>query len=157
MVVHSAAATNWRADPDEIRRTNVDGTRAMLDLAAAAGAAIYYMSTAFVAANPSAPRTLSAVSRRRLVSGVQEECEQMVRDSALPATILRPSVVMGDSATGRIAGAQGLTRTLGAIVKGQVPVLPGAPEARIDTVPQDLVARATGDLIRSGVTAARTG
>ncbi|MFB9512531.1 SDR family oxidoreductase [Streptomyces purpureus] len=151
VVVHSAAATNWRAEPAEIRRTNIEGTRAMLELAEAAGAPLYYMSTAFVANPPSAENAERFPGAAAyLVS--KAECEEVVRDSAVPAVILRPSVVMGDSATGHISGAQGLTRALGAIVKGQVPVLPGAPEARIDTVPQDVVARATGDLVRGGVT-----
>lgn len=54
LVVHSAAATNWKAEPDQIRRANLDGTIAMLDLAVRAGARFFHMSTAFVA-NPLAP------------------------------------------------------------------------------------------------------
>ncbi|MYS49220.1 ketoreductase, partial [Streptomyces sp. SID6013] len=52
---------------------------------------------------------------------------------------------------GRIAGQQGLTKTIGAMVLGQVPVLPGAPDARVDMIPQDYVTRAVGALIRAGV------
>ncbi|MFD5569253.1 phosphatidylglycerol lysyltransferase domain-containing protein [Streptomyces cadmiisoli] len=52
---------------------------------------------------------------------------------------------------GRIAGQQGLTKTIGSMVLGQVPVLPGAPDARVDMIPQDYVTKAIGDLVRGGV------
>ncbi|WP_369250825.1 SDR family oxidoreductase [Streptomyces sp. R41] len=152
LVVHSAAATNWKAEPDSIRRANLDGTLAMLDLAARAGARFYHMSTAFVA-NPLAPEEQERFPGAAAYLASKTAAERVVREAPVPGVILRPSVVMGDSVTGRIAGMQGLTRALGAIVKGQVPVLPGAPEARIDMVPQDVVARAVGDLLRGGVTA----
>ncbi|PIB07498.1 ketoreductase [Streptomyces sp. HG99] len=151
LVVHSAAATNWKSEPDAIRRANLDGTLAMLDLAALAGASFYHMSTAFVA-NPLAPEEQERFPGAAAYLASKTAAEQVVREAPVPGVILRPSVVMGDSVTGRIAGMQGLTRALGAIVKGQVPVLPGAPEARIDMVPQDVVARAVGDLVRGGVT-----
>jgi nucleoside-diphosphate-sugar epimerase len=151
LVVHSAAATNWKAEPESIRRANLDGTVAMLDLAARADASFFHMSTAFVA-NPLAPEEQERFPGAAAYLASKTAAEQVVREAPVPGVILRPSVVMGDSVTGRIAGMQGLTRALGAIVKGQVPVLPGAPEARIDMVPQDLVARAVGDLLRAGVT-----
>jgi len=151
LVVHSAAATNWKARPSAIRHANLDGTAAMLDFAARADAPIYHMSTAFVA-NPLAPEEQERFPGAAAYLASKTEAEQLVRDAPVPGVILRPSVVMGNSVTGRIAGMQGLTRALGAIVKGQVPVLPGAPDARIDAVPQDVVAGAVGDLIRGGVT-----
>ncbi|MFF9282534.1 SDR family oxidoreductase [Streptomyces griseosporeus] len=151
LVVHSAAATNWKAEPEAIHRANLDGTLAVLGLAERAGAPVYHISTAFVA-NPLAPEEQERFPGAAAYLASKTAAEQVVREAAVPGVILRPSVVMGDSATGRIAGAQGLTRALGAIVKGQVPVLPGAPDARIDMVPQDVVARAVGDVLRAGVT-----
>ncbi|MEU5088749.1 SDR family oxidoreductase [Streptomyces sp. NPDC021356] len=151
VVVHSAAATNWKAEPEAIWRANLDGTATMLDLAARAQAPLHHISTAFVA-NPLATEEQRRFPGAAAYLASKTAAEQAVREAPVPTTILRPSVVMGDSVTGRIAGAQGLTRALGAIVKGQVPVLPGEPGARIDMVPQDLVARAIGDLLRGGVT-----
>lgn len=150
LVLHSAAATNWQWEPDLIRRANLDGTRTMLDLAALADAPFFHMSTAFVA-NPLAPEEQERFPGAAAYLASKTEAEQAVREAPVPGVILRPSVVMGDSVTGRIAGVQGLTRALGAIVKGQVPVMPGGPDARIDMVPQDVVARAVGDLMRGGV------
>ncbi|MEW1642931.1 SDR family oxidoreductase [Streptomyces sp. NPDC091219] len=149
VVVHSAAATNWRLAPADIWRTNLDGTRSMLDLAARADAPFFYMSTAFVA-NPLAPEERERFPGAAAYLASKSAAEEAVRAADAPGVILRPSLVMGDSSTGRIARVQGLTRALGGIVKGQVPVLPGSPGTRIDMVPQDVVARAVGDLIRSG-------
>ncbi|GAA4815880.1 SDR family oxidoreductase [Streptomyces ziwulingensis] len=150
VVVHSAAQTNWHIPPEEIVRTNTLGTDTVLDLAARADAPLYLVSTAFVANTP------SEEDRERFPGAAayldsKTRAEQMMRDSGLPGALVRPSVVMGHSATGRIAGQQGLTKTIAAMVMGQVPVLPGAPEARIDMVPQDYVCRAVGDLVRGGV------
>ncbi|MBZ6141727.1 SDR family oxidoreductase [Streptomyces olivaceus] len=150
VVLHSAAETNWRTPPENITRTNLRGADTVLDLAARADAPLYLMSTAFVANTP------TEEDRRRFPGAAayldsKSRAEQLMRDAGVPGAIVRPSVVMGDSATGRIAGQQGLTKTIGSMVLGQVPVLPGAPDARIDMVPQDYVARAVGDLVRGGV------
>ncbi|MDH6623278.1 nucleoside-diphosphate-sugar epimerase [Streptomyces sp. LBL] len=150
IVLHSAAETNWRTAPEEIVRTNTTGTRAVLGLAARAEAPFYLVSTAFVASAPAAEDGRRFPGAAAYLAS-KTAAEQMVREAGLPGAIVRPSVVMGDSVTGRIAGQQGLTKTLGSMVLGQVPVLPGAPEARIDMVPQDFVTRAVGDLIRGGV------
>ncbi|MFE6311999.1 SDR family oxidoreductase [Streptomyces rochei] len=150
VVLHSAAETNWRTPPEDIVRTNLRGTGAMLDLAARADAPLYLVSTAFVANTP------TEEDHRRFPGAAayldsKARAERMTRDAGVPGAIVRPSVVMGDSVTGRIAGQQGLTKTIGSMILGQVPVLPGAPDARIDMVPQDHVARAVGDLVRGGV------
>ncbi|MBD0421451.1 SDR family oxidoreductase [Streptomyces sp. TRM S81-3] len=150
VVLHSAAQTNWRTPPEEILRTNTLGTETVLDLAARADAPLYLVSTAFVANRPTdEDRERFPGAAAYLNSKIR--AEQLLRDAGLPGAIVRPSVVMGDSVNGRIAGEQGLTKTIGSMVLGQVPVLPGAPEARIDMVPQDYVSQAVGDLIRGGV------
>ncbi|MFV0137300.1 SDR family oxidoreductase [Streptomyces sp. HMX87] len=150
VVLHSAAETNWRTQPEHIVCTNIRGADTMLDLAARADAPLYLVSTAFVANTPTEEDHWRFPGAAAYL-GSKARAEQMFRDAGVPGAIVRPSVVMGDSGTGRIAGQQGLTRTIGSMLLGQVPVLPGAPEARIDMVPQDCVSRAVGDLIRGGV------
>ncbi|TDT39190.1 male sterility protein [Streptomyces sp. BK208] len=150
VVLHSAAETNWRTPPGDITRTNLRGADNMLDLAARADAPLYLVSTAFVANTP------TEEDRRRFPGAAayldsKATAEQMTREAGVPGAVVRPSVVMGDSVSGRIARQQGLTRTIGSMVLGQVPVLPGAPDSRIDMVPQDYVSRAIGDLVRGGV------
>jgi nucleoside-diphosphate-sugar epimerase len=152
IVVHSAAATAWKLGPAMIRATNVGGTEHMLAFARRAGAPLYYFSTAFVATAPrdddsgrfAAP---TAYLRSKI------ETERLVRESGHPAVIVRPSLVIGDSRDGHIAGFQGFHAGVVAMVQGLVPVMPAEMSSLIDAVPQDVVARATGRLIRSGCTA----
>ena len=63
--------------------------------------------------------------------------EQVVRDSGVPAVVLRPSVVIGDSRTGEISAFQGLHGVAGAILTGTVPMVPFDPP----TFTPDLSAR----------------
>ncbi|MGK9463865.1 SDR family oxidoreductase [Streptomyces sp. G6] len=141
VVLHCAAETDWRTPPQDITRTNLRGADNMLDLAARADAPLYLVSTAFVADTP------TEEDRRRFPGAAayldsKARAEQMTREAGVPGAIVRPSVVMGQ---------HGLTEAIGSMVLGQTPVLPGAPEARIDMVPRDYVSRAIGDLVRGGV------
>jgi nucleoside-diphosphate-sugar epimerase len=151
VVLHGAAATSWKATPESIRATNIDGTRTMLAFAERAGAPMYYVSTAFVANPPSADGGRFAGARAYIESKV--EAEQLTRDSDVATVILRPSVVIGDSGDGRMAAFQGLHRVAGLIAKGMVPLIACNEDALMDVVPQDVVAAAAGKLIRAGVTA----
>ena len=150
VVLHGAAATSWKATPESIRATNIDGTRTMLAFAERAGAPMYYVSTAFVANPPSAEGGRFAGARAYIASKV--EAEQITRDSDAATVILRPSVVIGDSGDGRMAAFQGLHRVAGLIAKGMVPLIACDENALTDVIPQDVVAAATGQLIRDGVT-----
>ncbi len=142
-VVHSAAITSFFR-PDEMTfRTNVGGTENVLDLAAAAQAPLYHISTAFV--HPcSHGRTggePNAYERSK------REAERIVRESGLPISIVRPSVVVGDSQTGAIAQFQGLHLLVGLFMQGMLPVAPAAPGSYVDLIPQDVVASAIAGLI----------
>lgn len=151
-VLHCAAETDWRTSPGEIRRTNVSGTRRVLDLAACADAPVYYVSTAHVAGELH-PRDRTRFPGAAAYLESKWASERAVREAAVPGVVLRPSVLLGDSRTGRTAGSGGIAGVLGSLALGRVPVLPGAPDALVDLVPQDHVARATAALIRGGVTA----
>ncbi|HYN63535.1 MAG TPA: SDR family oxidoreductase, partial [Candidatus Limnocylindrales bacterium] len=150
VVLHAAAATSWKATPESIRATNIDGTQTMLGFAERAAAPMYYVSTAFVANPPSAEGGRFASARAYIASKV--EAEQLTRDSDVPTVIVRPSVVIGDSRDGRMAAFQGLHRVAGLIAKGMVPLIACDENALTDVVPQDVVTAATGRLIRAGVT-----
>lgn len=154
-IVHCAALTDFTASEDAIRRVNVTGTEHVLELAACADAPIYYVSTAFVERTAAYRRPPGGRDDGARASGADAylaskgEAEALVRDSGLDGCIVRPSVVCGDSATGEIARFQGLHLLIGAVVRGLVPLLPLSPEARIDFLPQDCVARAIAALVRS--------
>jgi thioester reductase-like protein len=149
VVVHAAAATNWKADPEHIRQTNVSSTSSMLAFAERAQVPMHFVSTAFVANPPRAMGDRFAGAAGYIASKI--EAEQLTRESTVPTVIVRPSVVIGDSRDGRMASFQGLHRIAGMIARGMVPLIACDPETLIDTVPQDLVAAAMGHLLRQGV------
>ncbi len=148
-VIHSAAATNWKAHPDKIRATNLGGPTALLRLAAAADAPLYFFSTAFVASPPPTDGRFPGA-----VSYIQSkiDAEELVRSSPVPTVIVRPSLVTGDSVDGRMSAFQGLHRMMGGIVRGLVPMVPTEPNSLIDAVPQDLVTAIIGKLVRQRIT-----
>jgi nucleoside-diphosphate-sugar epimerase len=155
-VIHAAAITEFfTATPAMIESQNVRGTERALDFASAAGAPLYYISTAFV--NEGKPDeaedrpvgtgiAAAAASYRRS----KEISEQRVRASGLNHVIVRPSVLFGDSRTGSISAFQGIHATLRAMLQGEVPAIPVSPEGRLDLVPQDVVADAIAGLVELG-------
>ncbi len=148
-VIHSAAVTDWAAPTERIRATNVDGTRNVLELASAAGVPLYLLSTAFVTAIEADAR-LTLPPDHIIVDYVtsKRDGERLVRDSGLPATILRPTNLIGDSRTGAIACNQIVQQVLGLVCRGKVPLYPTRPETLLDVVPQDVVAKAVAGLVR---------
>ena len=63
------------------------------------------------------------------------EAEEIVTDSGLPAAIVRPSVIVGDSATGWTQAFNVIYFPLQAFARGLFPTVPGDPGARLDIVP----------------------
>jgi len=150
-VIHAAAVTDWAAPTELIRATNVEGTRNVLELASAAGAPLYFLSTAYVSAiRPEAP--LALPPEHIVVDYVtsKRDGERLVRDSGLPATILRPTSLIGDSRTGEIARNQIVQQVIGFVCRGKVPLFPSRPETLLDLVPQDVLAKAVAGLVRDG-------
>jgi nucleoside-diphosphate-sugar epimerase len=131
-IVHSAAITDFTSPPDRIAAVNIDGTHRVLELAARAGVPLYHISTAFIRPHSDAEPTSYELSKIM--------AEEAVSTSGLPATILRPSVILGDALTGEIASFQGFYFLVGVFLKGHLPFVPALPESYIDFVPQDLVA-----------------
>ena len=137
-IVHSAAVTGFSEDDELVQRTNVTGIKNILELTAAAGVPLYYISTAFLYP-PQEDDHAYAASKR--------EGERLVKESGLPATIIRPSIIIGDSRTGAIARFQGIHSVAGAILRGFLPMMPSSPDAYLDFVPQDVLAQAVTALI----------
>lgn len=131
-IVHGAAVTNFAAPDDMIHRTNVGGTGHILELAAAAEVPTYYVSTAFVRPGDAKVPNAYVRSKRR--------AEHVVQTSSLPHTIIRPSIIVGDSQSGAIAQFQGLHLVAGLVLRGALPVVPASPSAYVDFVAQDIVA-----------------
>jgi long-chain acyl-CoA synthetase len=159
-VVHCAASISFVLPLDEARQINVDGTREVLALAEDAAERgsldrVVHVSTAYVAGDREGcvredegdvgQRFRNTYERTKL------EAEEVVRGSGLPAAILRPSIIVGDSATGWTPAFNVIYWPLQAFARGLFPTVPGDPDARVDIVPVDSVADALLELVRGPV------
>ncbi len=159
-VVHCAASISFTLPLDEARRINVEGTRQIVALASAAHERgglerFVHVSTAYVAGE----RT-GVVSEhdgdvgqgfRNTYERTKLEAEQIVTGSGLPAAIVRPSVIVGDSETGWTQAFNVIYWPLQAFARGLFPTVPGDPGASLDIVPVDTVANALLELLRGPV------
>jgi len=147
-VVHCAASVSFTLPLAEARRINVGGTRNMLELAAEAPNLdrFVHVSTAYVAGDRDGVchETECAVgqSPRNSYEQTKLEAEEAVRDSGVPATVVRPSIIVGDSRTGWTPAFNVIYWPLQAFARGMFPTVPCDPSTPVDIVPVDVVADA---------------
>lgn len=147
-VIHCAAITDFNRTDGTLEATNVVGTQNVVDFAAAAGATLYHVSTAFV-------HTTSDGERGRTAAGYaasKSQSEELLRSAGVPHVIFRPSVVIGAADTGEIAAFQGLHHVAAGIFAGVVPLIPFDPGWPIDFLPCDVVADAMACVVENRVT-----
>jgi thioester reductase-like protein len=157
-VVHCAASVSFDLSLADSRRVNVDGTRNVLDLAERCRhlERLSYVSTAYVAGEPRRlfqENELDVGQRfRNPYERSKFEAERMLRERAdgMPLQILRPSIVVGDSRTGRTSSFNVLYGPLKAFARGAVPAIPARRSSPVDIVPVDYVADQTVDLADRG-------
>ncbi len=153
-IIHAAAAVRFDAPLEETRRANVGGVRNLLDLARESHRrgslrAFTHVSTAFVAgcrAGLVREDELDAgQSFRNDYERTKFEAERLVQDRLedLPAAIVRPSVVVGDSRTGVTTSFHMMYWPLRAYAKHGWRIVPGTAATVVDMVPVDFVADAT--------------
>jgi nucleoside-diphosphate-sugar epimerase len=146
-VIHCAAVTEFNRTDGSLEATNVTGTEHVAAFAAAAGAVLYHVSTAFVDTRAVGERGRTAIG----YAASKSAAEKVVRSSGVPHVIVRPSVVIGDSGTGEIAAFQGLYRVVAGLFAGIVPMIPFDPRWPIDFVPADVVADAIARVVENRV------
>lgn len=156
-VIHAAASVSFALPLEEARLVNVEGTRRALELAASSPGLrrFVHVSTAYVAGTHPG-RFFErdhdlAQSFRNSYEQSKFEAERLVRDaSALPTTILRPSIVVGDRRSGWTSAFNVLYWPLRAFARGLYPAVPAVPSSPVDVVSIDYVADAIYELCRSG-------
>jgi nucleoside-diphosphate-sugar epimerase len=157
-VIHCAASVSFGLSLAESRRVNVDGTRNVLDFAERCPQLerLSYVSTAYVAGEPGGlfeEDDLDVGQRfRNPYEQSKFEAERMVRErgDGLPLQILRPSIVVGDSRTGRTTSFNVLYGPLKAFARGAIPAIPARRSSPVDIVPVDYVADRTVQLAEDG-------
>jgi thioester reductase-like protein len=149
-IIHCAAAARFDLELEDARRINVGGVENVLNFAGACLnlKRLDYIGTAYVAG-----RRTGIVKEYELDTGQQHnntyerskcEAEMLARESMaeLPITVLRPSIVICDSVTGRASSYNGFYRALRMYHLGLMRMLPGSPSSLLDLVPVDYVADA---------------
>lgn len=134
---HCAASLSFTdEDRDEIFRTNVEGMRTMLDFAArSAGRRLHHVSTAYVAGLQAVALETETDNGQEFRNAYEESkcrAEVMVQDAhasgAVSSTIYRPSVVIGDSRTGRATHFHGVYAFIRGLWTGLARIRRRSPE-----------------------------
>lgn len=156
-VVHAAADIRLDAPLEELRKTNVGGTRNVLALAEAAHldhslGRFSHVSTAYVAgARIGTVREDELGDEHGFLSPYEQskyEAEVVVREAAsrLPVSVFRPGMVVGSSEDGYIRTFNTLYYPLRLYLTGRLRVVPISPSQKVNLVPVDRVAEAIGRL-----------
>jgi long-chain acyl-CoA synthetase len=159
-IVHCAASVSFSLGLDESRVINVEGTRRVLDLAERVPGLerLVHVSTAYVAGTHEGPFGEDdhdvGQGFRNAYERSKWEAEGLVRARThLPWSIVRPSIVVGDSRTGWTSAFNVLYYPLQAYSRGLATEVPADADAFVDVVPVDHVA----DGILAALEAPRTG
>ena len=145
-VVHCAASVSFALPLAESRAINVGGTGRVLDAAARLPRLerLVHVSTAFVGGTHDGAFGEDdhdvGQDFRNGYERSKHEAEALVAASGLPARIVRPSIVVGDSRTGRTASFNVLYAPLQAFARGLVRRVAADPGSVLDVVPVDHVA-----------------
>jgi thioester reductase-like protein len=157
-ILHGAASVHFALPLARARAINVRGTLEMLTLADACMRVgvlerFGYISTAFVAGRYDGVFGEDQLDARQAFRNTYErtkfEAEQTVRwrSHDLPATVVRPSIVVGASASGATRGFNVVYWPLRLFSDGFFRYAPTRPDLPVDLVPVDYVARGTVEAV----------
>jgi long-chain acyl-CoA synthetase len=152
-IVHAAADLRVAAPLAELNRTNVAGVAHLLELASAAHrdhglTRLTHVSTAYVAGlRPDEVPEDDLTGRYGFANGYERskyEGERLVRAaaSALPVTVVRPAMIVGDARTGAVRTFNTVYAPLRRYLLGRRRLVPVRPGLRVNIVPVDWVADA---------------
>ena len=160
-IIHCAASVRFDLDLDEAQRINVDGTANVFALAQAAAelggfGCFHHVSTAYVSGTKSGlvdadyiPADVAG-NFRNTYERTKARAERLLRDQTeIDVAIYRPSIVGGHTLTGHTDNWNVLYAPMRMIANGQLPVMPHAGLALVDSVGVDYVARGLVTLAQS--------
>jgi len=141
-VVHAAANVSFKPTEDHAA-TNIVGTQQVLAFAERAQAPLVHVSTAYL--HPQDNSTRPRTSVRYAAS--KRAAELVVRQGSVPASIVRPSIVIGRSDNGETSEFQGFYHVASALRRGMLPMLPFSKHWPLDLIPCDVVANSIATVI----------
>lgn len=149
-IIHGAATIRFDHPLEEARAVNLGGTRHLLDFARRSAdegrlERFVYIGTSSVSGNRA-----GRIREHELEMGQgffntyeQSKCEseRLVRNhfGILPICVVRPSIVIGDSRSGRTTSFNVIYIPLRLLHRGWLKAIPGSPTTLLDLVPVDWV------------------
>lgn len=153
-ILHCAASTRFDLPLDDARRTNVQGTRRVLELARRCRrlTRLGVLSTVYVAG-----KSTGAILERRdphrpefvnTYEQTKDEAERLVdaARSTLPTAVYRLSTIVADSRTGRVGHLTAPHHALRVMYLGLASMIPGTPDCPVDLISSDHTGSALFDL-----------
>lgn len=145
LVIHCAASLEFDAPREVLEAVNVKGTRNAAAFAREAGAGLLHVSTAYVCGTRDGAIAEGPVpAGTRFTNNYEASkaaAEAVVAQGGVPFAIARPSVVLGDSASGAIREFPSLCNAFRLLARGKIGTFPARSGATIDFVPVDHVAQ----------------
>jgi len=152
-IIHSAATVQFQLPLECARLVNYEGTKNVMALAKLAQEkgrleGVGYVSTAYVSGNREGRILEDELDCGQEFGNTYEqtkfESEKYVQSliGELPVTVFRPSIIVGDSETGRTTAFNVLYLPLKLIYRGIITTLPGSYYTPLDVVPVDFVSDA---------------
>ena len=159
-IIHSAASIEFQHPLPEARLINVGGTESILKLARQSFQTgnlqrLAYISTAYVCGNRSGIIYEHDLKCGQQFSNSYEqskfEAEQILHhfQTQLPITIFRPSIIVGNSDTGKTSAFNVLYYPLKLLSRGVLKFIPGSPQIPLDVVPVNYVCAAICSILHS--------
>ena len=156
-VVHSAASVSFTQPLEQARQINVGGTRRMLEFAERCRERgglrrFCHVSTAYVAGDHAGEFREDQLDVgqefRNTYERTKFEAERLIaRRPGRPGTVIvRPSIIVGEQATGWTSSFNVLYPPLKAFSRGAYPAIPARRSTPVDIVPVDYVAEAVVEL-----------
>jgi thioester reductase-like protein len=156
-IVHAGASVSFGLDLQESRAINVEGTRRVLELGERCQQRgglrrLSHISTAYVSGEHDGCFSEDELDVGQTFRNSYEqskfEAELLVQEhrGRLPITVLRPSIVVGESSSGWTTTFNVLYWPIKAFARGAYAALPARRQAPVDVVPVDYVADAILEL-----------
>ena len=159
-IIHGAATIRFDHPIDEARAINCGGTRRLLAMAQMCVERGNLKRFVYIGTSSVSGRRGGHIYEHELEAGQQffntyeqskMESERIVRDhfDRVPSTVFRPSIVIGDSRTGKTSTFNVIYIPLRLIQKGLLTYVPGTPETQLDLVPIDWVSDAMAHILKT--------
>lgn len=150
LLIHCAATVRFDLDDETYRQVNTGGAANAVEFARSGDMPLLHISTAYVCGTRDGTILESdPLPQSGFKNGYEKSkaaAERLVRESGVPFAIARPSIVVGDSATGAIRQFDTTYAAFKLIAEGRVRHMPARSGASLDFVPIDHVAGSIVDI-----------